>query len=106
MSAQARTAAAGEAMTVLRADAPATSWLERYPLLRLLIRRAQDTTDPWAGGLHPNLFTSHPSFQLDAKLGYVAALAECLVQSHGGTSRLTADDFIPGRGPGERTNEA
>jgi len=45
MSAQARTAAAGETMTVLRADAPATS-------------------------------------------------------------RLTTDDFVPGRGPGERTNEA
>jgi len=46
MSAQARTAAAGEAMTVLRADAPTA------------------------------------------------------------TSRLTTDDFVPGRGPGERTNEA
>jgi hypothetical protein len=45
MSAPARTAAVGEAMTVLRADAPAASW-------------------------------------------------------------LTADDFIPGQGPGERTNEA
>jgi len=55
MSAPARIAAVGEAMTVLRADAPAASWLERYPL---------------------------------------------------GDGGLTADDFIPGRGPGERTNEA
>ena len=71
MSAQARTAAAGEAMTVLRADAPAASWLERYPL-------GDD-------GLGAGGSVARPGVRVDVSW---------------------ADDFIPGRGPGERTNEA
>ena len=68
MSAQARTAAAGEAMTVLRADAPTASWL------RALQSRYTQAYQPFA---------------------------DLTVRAEG-----TVDDFIPGRGPGERTNEA
>ena len=62
-------------------------------LLALLFRDMRTDHGPESGGLYPNLLAAHPPFQIDANLGFVAAVVECFVQSHDG--RITLLPTVP-----------
>ncbi|HJV99232.1 MAG TPA: glycoside hydrolase family 95 protein [Arthrobacter sp.] len=64
-------------------------------LLRLYFRDMATDRGGQSGGLYPSLFGAHPPFQIDGNLGFVAGLAECLVQSHRSAGGVPEIELLP-----------
>lgn len=64
-------------------------------LFRLYFRDMAAERSGHSGGLYPNLFGAHPPFQIDGNFGFVAGVAECLVQSHRTAAGVQEIELLP-----------